>query len=226
MYRTSDEWIHQYKKKNALWIHDGNPKRPHVCLTSRIHSGGFFNSRLIISDEVLLRDAACDLLESLGESGEAEGISINGVIGPQTGATKLAEFISDQMSAYTREECFWASPAKAEKNGKKSMVFSRKDLDFLPGQFVLLCEDTLTTGGSVDLTVTAIIAAGGIVLPFVLVLVNRSGLVEIGGRKIISLIDHSMPVWAPKECPLCKEGSEAIGPPKEPSIWMRLNAKY
>ena len=227
MIRTMDQWIEQYREKDALWIHDGNPKRPHALLTSGKHSNGFFNSRLVIPDETLLCDAASDLLELLANSGEATGLGITMVVGPQTGATKLAELISKQVPNYTGEECFWASPTKNEEDGKKSMVFSTEDLVVLSGQSVLPCDDVLTTSGSVGLTTTAVTAAGGIVLPFVLVLVNRSGLTDANGKKIIALIDHPMPMWNPESngCPLCVAGSEAIRP-KGKEEWARLNAAY
>lgn len=224
LFRRADGWISEYQRKGALWIHDGNPKRPHALLTSGKHSNGFFNSRLVIPDEVLLRDAASDLLELFAQQG-GDISKVQGVVGPQTGATKLAELISNQITAYTRGECFCASPAKIGDESEKWMVFSAKELGLLPGQSLLLCDDVLTTSGSVGLTATVSTNAGGIVLPFILVLVNRSGLKEAHGKKIIALIDHPMPMWTPEECPLCKDGSEAIRP-KGPPEWARLNAVY
>jgi orotate phosphoribosyltransferase len=224
MIRNTENWINEYKRKDALWIHDGNPKRPHVILTSGKHSNGLFNSRLVIPDEVLLRDASSDLLELFVLQGGYIS-KVQGVVGPQTGATKLAEFISDQITAFTRSECFSASPAKSEINGLKSMVFSTEDIDLLPSQSILLCEDVLTTGGSVELATTAVINGDGIVLPFILVLVNRSGLKKVNGKKIIALIDHPMPMWTPEECPLCKEGSKAISNPKAKENYILLNAE-
>ncbi|PIQ91668.1 MAG: hypothetical protein COV70_02340 [Parcubacteria group bacterium CG11_big_fil_rev_8_21_14_0_20_39_22] len=222
MFRTSDEWIIEYQQNNALWIHDGNPKRPHALLTSGKHSNGFFNSRLVISDEVLLYDAASDLIELFdiqgGDIDEAQG-----VVGPQTGATKLAEFVSNQIMSFTRDDCFFASPAKILNDGKKSLVFHNYGKSLVRGSYVLLCEDVITTGGSVDLTIEAVDSVGGASMPFILTLVNRSGLTEISGREIISLIDRPMPIWTPEECPLCKQGSEAIRPKDN---WDRLNARY
>lgn len=224
MTRNQPEWIEEYKRKGALWIHDGNPKWPHALLTSGKHSNGFFNSRLVIPDEVLLDDAAADLVEKLSIQ-DGHKVNIRGIVGPQTGATKLAELICEHTTFYINGSCFWASPAKSEVDGQKSMVFNPMELDLLFCKSVLLCEDVLSTGGSIELTAKAIEHAEGIVLPYVLVLVNRSGLTEIGGRKIVALIDHPMPMWEPHECPLCKEGSEAIRP-KGTENWDRLNANY
>ena len=219
--RTQDYWIGQYQEKSALWIHDGNPKRPHALLTSGKHSDGFFNSRLVIPDEALLCEAASDLLELFAQEG-GDVFKVQGVVGPQTGATKLAELISKQLP---NADCFFASPAKSETESGKSMVFSDGELALLPGKEILLCEDVLTTGGSVDLTTAAIFFACGFTLPFVLVLVNRSGLKEVNDRKVVALIDRAMPMWMADECPLCKQGSEAIRP-KGAENWARLNASY
>ena len=57
----------------------------------------------------------------------------------------------------------------------------------------------------------------------ILVLVNRSGMTELDGRKIIALIDHKMPIWTPDECPLCQQGSEAVRPKAH---WDQLTADY
>ncbi|MFA5764245.1 MAG: phosphoribosyltransferase family protein [Candidatus Paceibacterota bacterium] len=218
--RTEEQWIEEYKKKDALWIHDENPKRPHALLTSGKHSNGFFNSRLVIPDEELLREAACDLVEKLVSHG-VDIAKVAVVVGPQTGATKLAQLICAQILHVTKDSCFWASPAKNEEDGKKSMLFDSEELELFPGQSILLCEDVLTTGGSVGLTESAVANAGGATLPFLLVLVNRSGLKEVNGKKIIALIDREMPMWDPGKCPLCIAGSEAVRPKEN---WARLNA--
>ena len=220
MNRTTDGWIEEYKKRGALWIHDGNPKRPHALLTSGKHSSGFFNSRLVISDEVLLREAASDLIELFTKEG-GDISEIEGVAGPQTGATKLAELISTKITTLTRRECTWASPEKSEQNGRKVMVLNDEDRENVRGKYFLLCEDVLTTGGSVDLATDSIDDAAGAVTSFVLVLVNRSGLNEVSGKQIIALIDRPMPMWSREECPLCKEGSVAFRPKDN---WDLLNA--
>ncbi|MBA3789121.1 hypothetical protein H0X32_01845 [Patescibacteria group bacterium] len=222
MARDSSYWIDQYQRKNALWIHDGNPKRPHALLTSGKHSNGFFNSGLVIPDEVLLQEATSDLLEIFGQCG-GEISKVQAVVGPQTGATKLAELMSKHVAARTGRECFWASPAKSDQAGERSMVFSDDDLDLLFHRSVLLGEDVLSTGSSVDLTARAVIEARGFAQAFVLVLVNRSGLTEVSGRKIVALIDRPMLMWTKEECPLCPASSEAI-PAKD--NWARLNAPY
>ncbi len=222
--RNSAGWIQAYKAKNAYWDHSGNLKQPHALLASKLHSSGFFNSRLVIADEQLLREAAGDLVELYREKIDNDLSTIDCVVGPQTGATKLAEFIRDVISKKTNSFCHFASPEKSEENDKKIMRFMdpRNSVGILDK--VLLCEDVLTTGGSVDLCLEAVHRKGGRDINVVLVMVNRSGLRELsGGRQILSLVEKHMPTWTAEECPLCKQGSIAI-PPKD--NWALLNAEY
>ena len=145
------------------------------------------------------------------------------IVGPQTGATKLAELLSHVHYPYYpshSEMCISVSPAKVGEGQDKKMVFAEDEHFVLFDKSVLLCEDVITTGGSIRLTAVAVTEAGGIILPFVLALVNRSGLKEIDGRKILALINRPMPTWEPVECPLCKEGSEAFRPKDN---WALLN---
>lgn len=214
------------REMGALWLHDGNPKRPHALLTSSSkHSNGFFNSKPIIDNKRLLNQASCDLTNLLlRERFDIDSIDL--VVGPPTGAIRLAKRLSCAINERrsSSRPCYWASPEKKFEGQNKRMVF--QDTRMIPGERVLLCEDVITTGESLALTAQAIINEGGSVIPsYVLALVNRSGFAEIHGRKIIALIDHPMPAWTPKECLLCPQGSEAIRP-KGAEEWKRLNAAY
>ena len=222
MFKTSNGWIKHYKEKGALWQHDGNRKRPHALLTSGMHSDGYFNSEIISADQVSLHEAASDLLELFGRQ-DGNILKVQGVIGPQKGGAKLAEAISSQITSQTRDECFWVSPVKNTKGDVKSMVFSPREASFITGEHVLLCDDAISTGGSIELTETAVENAEGFILPFVLALLNRSGLTEINDKIIVSLIDLHMQMWAPEKCPFCKQGSKALRPEEH---WDRLNKKY
>ena len=220
--RTAGAWIVEYERRGALWLHDKNPKRPHALLTAGDHSSGFFNSELVMEDSTLLDEACFDLVQLLRESG-VNLDEVDRVVGPAMGAITLAHDLSRLIAKQRRLPCLRAYTEKDTDGGNKLMVFKKTAIH--PGERILAAEDVLTTGESVDLTTTAVVKAGGIVLPFVAVLVNRSGLTEVGGKKIVALIDRPMPKWAPDECPLCQAGSEAIRP-KGKENWARLNAEY
>ncbi len=209
MYRTEEAWIEAYEEKRALFIHPQDQYHaPHVLLSSGKHSSGFFNSRPIIADDELLKEAASDLVEKffLAEGGH---FRLRLVAGPQTGATKLAVLISRHLNCFGYRTSS-VSPAKALRDNKKAMVFSENDQYIVRGSQTLLCDDVCTTGDSAELVAQEILASGGTVLPYVLVLVNRSGEKVLHGRKVISLIDRHLPTWEANDCPLCKMGSEAF----------------
>lgn len=224
MSEFSDAWVRVYKQKGALWIHDGNPQCPHVLLTSGKHSDGFFNSELVMEDPSSL-DKACAFLLHLLEKEEAQlgPLGADRVVGPAMGAITLAHDMARHISRQQNSQCLRSYVEKEGEGKDKRMVFRRTSV--CPGEQVLLVEDVLTTGESIELAAEAVIQAGGILRPCVAVLVNCSGLAEIGGKKIIALIDHPIHNWGREGCPLCASGSEAIRP-KISDNWERLNSHH
>jgi len=222
MQQNTFGWMRRFQERGALWKHDGNPKRPHVILTTeREHSSGFFNSGLVVADERLLREAADDTIALLVNHGLVVG-TVDCVVGPATGATKLAEAVHIELNRRGGRSR-WASPYKTGEGPDKKMVF--RETTVYPGEWVLLVEDVISTGGSVELAACVVQEKGGMLLPYIGALVNRSGLIRVGGREIVALIDRSVPKWDPKRCPLCELGSKAIRP-KDPCNWELLNKPY
>ncbi len=215
-------WIEEYKRREAFWLHDGNPKRPHALLRGGEHSNGFFYSKPVVDDPDLLGRISYSLV-GLWVSSGGPLEKVEKVVGPQTGATKLAESLAEMITTLRGRKCFWASPHKEDTGTERKMVFKSGEIS--AGEAILLCEDVVTTGGSVDLAAAAVMALGGGIMPYVLTIVNRSGIQSVGIKKILPLVDTPMPKWAQKECPLCSPDSEAIRP-KEGNNWARLTANY
>jgi orotate phosphoribosyltransferase len=225
MNKSSRGWFQCFVNKGALWVHDGNNNRPHALLRSGNHSDGFFNSEWFMEDSQSLDYAANDLFDLVIGPGLSTRV-VSRVVGPAMGAITLADNLARCFSIRWNNPTSPCLRAYTEKEGEGAdlrMVFKRTAIR--EKEVVLLCEDVLTTGGSVELSSRAVTEAGGEVLPFVVVLVNRSSLSEVGGKKIISLVDRAMPMWKPDECPLCQQGSEAIRP-EGTENWARLNATY
>ncbi len=223
MVRNEALWIKQYEQRNALWMHDGNPKRPHALLSSGKHSSGFFNSELVMEDPRFLDEAVFDLMHKLNVNG-LHLQQVDRVVGPAMGAITIAHDMARQISMQTEQSCLRAYTEKVTTKGyNEAMVFNKTVIR--REERILLVEDVLTTGGSVEKVVNAVNEAGGIVLPFIGVLVNRSGLKQVNGRRVVSLVERSLPVWEITDCPLCKQGSDAIKP-KANENWALLNAEY
>ncbi len=220
MYRSEKGWIQAYKDKDALWMHGGDPRKPHAELTSGRHSNGFFNSRNVIPDEALLREAASDLITKLIAL-DPTVLEVDRVVGPETGATKLAEFLADIITDLRGRKCEWSSPVKIVENGI-TVRFEWKDSRPKPGEKVLLCEDVITTGGSITLVEALVELAHATAILYFACLVNRSSKSELHRRRLVALIDRHMPMWLPADCPLCKQGSIPLRPKGE--NWAKLTA--
>lgn len=203
------DWIKEYESRDALWIHDGDMQRPHAELTSDRHSSGFFNSSKVAEDPLLLDAAARDLVDRLLSQGLDIEV-IDRVVGPAMGAITWAHDVARVIGQYRGRPCLCAYVEKVTIGSIKTMRFSK--VIPKPGERLLEVEDVLTTGGSVKLMTDAIDEVGAIGLPFVGVLVNRSGLSNIDGKRITGLIDRKMLTWESDNCPLCRAGSLAIRP--------------
>src|SRR5512141_680405 len=91
---NQEQWIKVAIARDAYWLHDGNPKRPHVILTSENHSGGFFNGGLVCDSIVLLDQACADLLDQV----PAEELDkVNHVVGPAMGANSIAVMMAHHL---------------------------------------------------------------------------------------------------------------------------------
>lgn len=225
MYRTIREWMDLFTELGAFWLHDGNPQRPHALLTSGKHSNGFFNgSKILFEMPWLGREAVHDAVELVLP--RLENLMPDIVIGPAFGAVNFVAFASERL----RCEGGLAIPVIESPDGKRMLIEKRFSLE---GKRVLLVEDTVTTGSSVGATAIAVASAGGILVPTMLALCNRSGCDKTsiaGGTAvdlaIAALIDKDMPAWDPPDCPLCTLGSEAIRPKIPDTNWTRLTATY
>ena len=137
----------------------------------------------------------------------ARPLDIETVAGPTTGGIILAHEIARQLGL----RAIYAE----RREGAPGREF-RRGFTVAPGERMLVVDDIMTTGGSVQETVEAVRAAGGSVTAAA-VLVDRSG-----GAKQIDVPVHSLwrleiPSYAPAECPLCAKGVVATHPGTTPA---------
>jgi len=107
----------------------------------------------------------------------------------------------------------------ARQLGKRSIFAEREDnkltlrrgFSLKEGEKVLICEDVVTTGGSV-FELIDIVKNSGAELIGVGILVDRSnGKVNFGVPQVSS-IQLEVVSYLPEECPLCKKGLELVKP--------------
>lgn len=217
--RRPDEWIEVYKGLRAYWVYNGDPRTRHAELTSGKHSSGFFNSRPIVGDPALLAQVASDMVVEISHYTTLLNV-VNRVVGPETGATKLAEAVAAEITQLRGLPCKWASPKKAPDG---TLYFEEGQEKVEADEIVLLVEDVITTGGSVLKAAELCMDARATSLEVIGCIVNRSGEYEVGGRKVAALVATNMPTYEPDKCPLCAEGSKPVRPKDN---WDELTATY
>lgn len=216
-------WIETDSSLGAYWKYGGNPRQPHALLTpkedGRNHSDFFFNWGMVAQDPQLAKRAAVDLGKKIDSLSASNFDLINRVVGPGYGAITLADRLAEVLGipGFSR-----VLSGFTEKSADGTMIARLVQ----PGDIVLPCEDTITSGGSVLRSIHALEKIGCSVVPAVACVCNRSGLTHIGQYEIVSLFSVEAHSWTAEECPLCKAGSEAIKPKTPVENWQRLTATY
>jgi len=122
------------------------------------------------------------------------------VVGPTTGGVILAFETARQLGV---------RGIFAEKQGESRVL--RRDFAIERGETVLVVDDVLTTGKSVNETLDAVRAHGGNVIG-IGVLVDRSQVVLDFGAELFSCLRAPAIAFRPEECPLCASGVTLIKP--------------
>src|SRR5438477_340688 len=92
----------------------------------------------------------------------------------------------------------------------------RRGFALAPGERVLVVDDIMTTGGSLQETIDAVRAAGGTVAGAA-VLVDRSGGAARLDLPVEALWRLDIPSYSAAECPLCAKGVPAVHPGTTPA---------
>jgi orotate phosphoribosyltransferase len=181
----------------------------HFKLSSGNHSQYYLQSAKVLEDPKTAKLLADALAVQINES----GLNIDTVCAPALGGL-IAGFAL--ATALDKRSIF------AERvNGEMQI---RRGFEIKPGERVLVCEDIITTGGSALEAARAIEALGGTVVAFA-ALANRGFCKRDGSalerkencslpenKPLFALADFDFEMYAPDQCPLCKNGSEAIKP--------------
>ena len=127
----------------------------------------------------------------------ARGLDVRTMAGPTTGGIILAHEVARQLGVR-------AVYAERREDGPGRVL--RRGFRLEPGERVLVVDDIMSTGGSVEETIAAVQQAGGTVVG-VAVLVDRSGGAKLaGGIPHFALWEVAMESHEPASCPQCAAG--------------------
>lgn len=181
----------------------------HFKLSSGNHSQFYLQSAKVLEDPKTAKLLADALAVQIRES----GIKIDTVCAPALGGL---------IAGFALAQALDVRYIFAERvNGEMSI---RRGFEVKKGERVLMCEDIITTGGSAMEAAAVVKSLGGEIVG-VAALANRgfckrenSSVVTKQNCKLpqnipfFALEDFTFEMYAPDECPLCKNGSEAIKP--------------
>lgn len=184
---TPEEYLDIFRKSEALL-------EGHFLLTSGKHSAQYMQCAQVLQ----YPDRAAILAEGLARQFREQEIQT--VIGPAMGGIIVAHEVAKALGVralFTERE-----------NG---IMRLRRGFTLSPGERVLVVEDVVTTGGSVQ-EVLAVVREFGAIPVGVGVLVDRSGGKVDFGTPMASIVQLNIEAYEAKECPLCAQGIPVVKP--------------
>jgi len=205
-----------FEKFDAVWMYDGDFRKPHAELTSGKCSNGFFDCMRVLCHPYINQELARHLIERLAE--QESIMKVDWVIGSPYAAITFSYEVAKILCAVH------GFPEKDPTDPKK-MVWRRMTI---PKDAVVLQVEELITTSRTFKEVRRAIEEGNAepvnFLPVVATLVHRPPKlpVDYGDRKVVALVEKE--IWAvePEDCPLCKAGSSRYRPKTH---WKELTGK-
>lgn len=176
--------------------------RGHFVLTSGRHADTYVNKDMLY---VRPRDVSrlCRLIAD-----QFAGLGIEVVVAPAVGGVALSQWVTWHLTV-RRGLLPLESPAavyaeKSEDGAPRTLLLRRGYGAIVRGRRVLVVDDILTTGGSLEQTVQAVNDCGGLVQACA-VIVNRGGISaqQLGVQQLVALTNMQLETWPAAECPLC-----------------------
>jgi orotate phosphoribosyltransferase len=182
----------------------------HFLLSSGNHSSVYLQSAKVLEDPKTATKLATKLAEQIKQS----GLKIDTVCSPALGGL---------IAGYALAQALDVRFIFAERVDKKMTI--RRGFTVSKNEKVLICEDIITTGGSALEAASQVEAMGGDVVAYA-ALANRgfckrenSDINSKSNCKLpanipfFALADFTFEMYAPQDCPMCKDGkSNAIKP--------------
>lgn len=178
----------------ALLEKTGAIQKGHFALTSGKHSDTYIQCARIQEYPTLNNQLAEEAVKALPES-----LPIDLVAAPAVGGIVFGYAVA----SFLDKRFIWSERVN-------SQMTLRRGFNVNPGERVLVCEDVVTTGGSVQELIDCIESEGGIVSA-VVSMIYRGGDV-VFDKPYYPLIEVVTPSWDPSLCELCEEGIEIDSP--------------
>ena len=178
----------------------------HFLLSSGLHSP-FYLEKFQVLQWPQETERLC---QSIVES--ARALDVQTVAGPTTGGIILAHEVARQLGVRA---------VYAERTADGRGREFRRSFRLNPGERVLVVDDIMSTGGSVQETIAAVRANGAEVVGVGVLVDRSSGQARFDGLPVIALWDVSIPNYSPEACPQCAQGVPLVKPGTTPAPAVR-----
>lgn len=189
---TQQDVLEVFKKTGALL-------EGHFILTSGYHSPNYFQCAKVLQYPEYNTLFASEIIKSFKDE------EIDTVIAPAIGGIVLATEIGRQLN---KKSIF------TERQNDKMTL--RRGFEINEGEKFLVCEDVVTTGGSVFEVIDVVKEHGGIVAGVGFIIDRSNGTVNFGVKQkslatleVIKFAENEIPDWLEK-IPVTKPGSRGL----------------
>jgi orotate phosphoribosyltransferase len=177
---TSEEILGLFKESKALL-------EGHFRLTSGLHSANYFQCAKVLQYPAYA-EKLCSLIAE-----RFRGESIDAVIAPALGGIVVGQEVGRLLGVRSMF---------AER--KDQMMQLRRGFEIARGERILVCEDVVTTGGSVREVIEIVESLGGVVAG-VGIIVDRSG-GKAAFPYLFATMTMEVVTYKQDDCPMCKAG--------------------
>lgn len=181
----------------------------HFKLSSGNHSQFYLQSAKVLEDPKTAKLLADELAKQIKDS----GIKVDAICSPALGGLIAGFALATALDV----RFIFAERADGE-------MTIRRGFEVKKGENYIICEDIITTGGSALEAAREVENAGGNVVAYA-ALANRGFCARVGSsvqtksncklplnKPLFALDDFTFEMYAPEDCPMCKEGSVAYKP--------------
>ncbi|GBD91349.1 orotate phosphoribosyltransferase [bacterium BMS3Abin04] len=166
----------------------------HFLLTSGKHSNQYFQCAKVLQYPGYA-ESLCNIIAE-----HFQLFEIDTVIAPAIGGIVVGQEVARQLN---KKSIF------AERVDGHLVL--RRGFEISEGEKVLVCEDVVTTGGSVFEVIDIVKEYGGEVVGVGMIVDRSNGKVKFGVSQI-STLEMEAVTYEPEDCPLCKDGIPVVKP--------------
>ena len=166
----------------------------HFILTSGMHSKTYFQCAKVLQYPWHAEKLCRPIAEHFKDQ------KIDTIVSPAVGGIVFGQEIARLLHV--------RSIFMERVDGKMTL---RRGFEIKPGERILITEDVTTTGGSVKEVIEQVKQAGGEVVAVTAVVDRSAGKAQFG-VDYFSLFQMEVQNYDPSDCPMCKEGSQAVKP--------------